>query len=204
MRTFFIDSHIPLDYDDDVSLDDETFSNDFDNDIDLEAKTEYRTEFRRKIIQDDDDHMLLVNKMAKILKRRVHDSALSSTLLPMSTLPLFILKQCKGLRKRIQEHITNLEIISSQSIGLDSNLLSCDDNTDNIVESFKYVILKLQGKPTYTMLEDIRRCRTCKRLGYNSATYGRPRDTYGRFLEEKKRNYAPNPVGMPKKQEVVA
>ena len=71
MRTFFIDSQIPFDYDDDVSLNDETFPNDFDNDIDLEAKTEYRMEFQRKIIQDDDDHMLLVNKMANILKRRM-------------------------------------------------------------------------------------------------------------------------------------
>ena len=35
--------------------------------------------------------------------------------------------------------------------------LKVDDNTNNFVESFNNAIVKHRGKPTYTMLEEIRK-----------------------------------------------
>jgi len=37
--------------------------------------------------------------------------------------------------------------------------LKVDDNTNNFVESFNNAIVKHRGKPTYTMLEEIRKLK---------------------------------------------
>ncbi|KAJ8423967.1 hypothetical protein Cgig2_008586 [Carnegiea gigantea] len=48
------------------------------------------------------------------------------------------------------------------------------------------------------------RCRTCKHLGHNAATCGRPRDEHGRLLTKRKRipieDRVPKPRGSPKNQ----
>ncbi|KAJ8435430.1 hypothetical protein Cgig2_013928 [Carnegiea gigantea] len=48
------------------------------------------------------------------------------------------------------------------------------------------------------------KCKTCKHLGYNATTCGRPRDEHGRLLTKRKRRpiegRVPKPRGRPKKQ----